>query len=157
MPEDLAASLLHRCRQAGLTAATAESCTGGLIFATLTGVSGASAVMERGFITYTNQAKMDLLAVPAETLADHGAVSAPVARAMVAGALDAAPVDLAVAVTGIAGPSGGTPEKPVGLVHLAAARRDGRTDHAAHHFDGDRTAVRQATVTTALAMLDALV
>tara|TARA_Y100000813_G_scaffold174814_1_gene139791 strand:- start:33 stop:521 length:489 start_codon:yes stop_codon:yes gene_type:complete len=149
----LARLVVETYAQRGLTLATAESCTGGLIAGSLTEIAGSSAVVDRGFVTYSNQAKQDLLGVPAATLAAHGAVSEQTARAMVSGALAHAPVDCAVAVTGIAGPGGGSAEKPVGLVHFGAARRDGeiRTEH--HVFPGDRSAVRRATVLHALGML----
>lgn len=148
-----AALVLDTCRARRWTLATAESCTGGLISTCLTAVAGSSDVVDRGFVTYSNPAKTDLLGVPEGMLAQFGAVSEPVARAMAAGALDHAPVDLAVAVTGIAGPGGGTADKPVGLVHLAAARRDGPTLHERHVFSGDRDAVRGATAAAALDLL----
>lgn len=116
-----AETLLDACRDAGLTLTTAESCTGGLIAALLTEIPGASDVFDRGFITYSNQAKSDMLGVPPDLLARHGAVSEPVAAAMAAGALKAAGAGLAVAVTGIAGPGGGTADKPVGMVCFGLA------------------------------------
>ena len=122
-----AAALLAACRAKGLTLATAESCTGGMIAAILTEVPGASDVFERGFVTYSNAAKKEQLGVPAELIATHGAVSKAVAHAMALGALVHSRADLAVAVTGIAGPDGGTAEKPVGLVHLT--RRQAGSDH----------------------------
>jgi nicotinamide-nucleotide amidase len=133
--------------------ATAESCTGGMIAAALTDIAGSSDVVERGFVTYSDAAKTELLGVPAELIARVGAVSEEVARAMASGALAHAPVDLAVAVTGIAGPGGGSAEKPVGLVHFGLAQRGGplRAEH--HIFPGDRDAVRRATVERALQML----
>jgi nicotinamide-nucleotide amidase len=150
---DLARQVLDRCRAKKLTLATAESCTGGMIAAALTDIAGSSDVVERGFVTYSNEAKTELLGVPADVIARVGAVSEEVARAMAAGALDHAPVDLAVAVTGIAGPGGGSAEKPVGLVHFGLARR-GRATSAEHHvFPGDRDAVRRATVKRALELL----
>jgi nicotinamide-nucleotide amidase len=152
-----AARLLDLCRARGWTLATAESCTGGLIAASLTAIAGSSDVVERGFVTYSNRAKHELLSVPEGMLAQFGAVSEQVARAMADGVLEHAPVDLAVAVTGIAGPGGGSADKPVGLVHLAAVRRDGTMVHQRHVFPGDRDAVRQATAATALAMLIELV
>jgi nicotinamide-nucleotide amidase len=153
-----AAALLEACRQKGLTIATAESCTGGLIAATLTEVPGSSDVFERGFVTYSNEAKTDMLGVPAELIAAHGAVSEPVALAMAEGALANSPAALAVAVTGVAGPSGGTAEKPVGLVHLAATKQDGTVVHR-KLMTGDigRSAIRRASVAEALAMLRGLV
>ena len=149
----LAEEVLARCRVRKLMLATAESCTGGMIAAALTDIAGSSDVVERGFVTYSNAAKTELLGVPAALIARVGAVSEEVARAMAAGAVAHAPVDLAVAVTGIAGPGGGSAEKPVGLVHFALARRGG-TPRAEHHvFPGDRDAVRRATVVRALEML----
>ena len=124
-----AASLLDACRARALKLATAESCTGGLIAALLTEIPGSSDVVERGFVTYSNAAKTEQLGVPADLIATHGAVSEPVARAMAEGALSHSHADLAVSVTGVAGPGGGTATKPVGLVHLAA--RPPRRAHAA--------------------------
>jgi nicotinamide-nucleotide amidase len=148
-----AAALLEACRERGVLLATAESCTGGLLAATLTAIPGASDVVERGFVTYSNAAKSELLAVPPALIAAHGAVSAEVAEAMATGALHRAPVDLAVAITGIAGPGGATPGKPVGLVYFGIARRGtaGRTER--HVFPGDRAAVRRAAVVRALELL----
>jgi nicotinamide-nucleotide amidase len=149
----LAEEVLARCRAKKLLVATAESCTGGMIAAALTDIAGSSDVVERGFVTYSNAAKTELLDVPAALIARVGAVSEEVAQAMASGALAHAPVDLAVAVTGIAGPGGGNAEKPVGLVHFGLARRGG-TLRAEHHiFPGDRAAVRRATVERALLML----
>ncbi|WP_316976404.1 CinA family protein [Shumkonia mesophila] len=152
----LAEAVLAACRAHGLRLATAESCTGGLIAGALTAVAGSSDVVERGFVTYTNESKSAMLGVPAPLIAAHGAVSEPVARAMAEGTLAHSPADLAVAVTGIAGPAGGTPEKPVGLVHLAAARRGGPTWHERYIFAGDRAAVREQTVEIALRMVERL-
>jgi nicotinamide-nucleotide amidase len=146
----LATALGRALESRGLKAATAESCTGGLVAGAITDVAGSSAWFERGFVTYSNEAKIELLGVRAETLAAHGAVSEETAREMVAGALARSTADLAVAVTGIAGPSGGTPQKPVGLVWLAWSRRGGAATTTAHHFSGDRAAVREATVVAAL-------
>ena len=152
-----AAELVALCTQRGLTIATAESCTGGLIAAVLTEIPGSSAVVDRGFVTYSNTAKTDLLGVPAALIDRLGAVSEGVARAMAEGALARSGADLAVAVTGIAGPDGGSAGKPVGLVHFAAARRGGETRNAVHIFAGlDRSGVRLATVREALAMLKML-
>lgn len=138
----------------GLMLATAESCTGGLIAATIARVAGASAVLERGFITYSNAAKSELLGVPATLIAEHGAVSEAVARAMAAGALAHAHAGLSVAVTGIAGPGGGSAEKPVGLVHIAAARQGGLILHEERRFgDVGREAVQRETVVAALALV----
>jgi nicotinamide-nucleotide amidase len=149
----LAEQVLVACRRKKLMLATAESCTGGMIAAALTDIAGSSEVVERGFVTYSNAAKTDLLGVPAALIARFGAVSEEVARAMATGALAHAPVDLAVAVTGIAGPGGGTTEKPVGLVHFGIARRGGAVRAEHHVFPGDRGAVRRAAVLRALRLL----
>jgi len=135
---------------------TAESCTGGLIAGCLTGIAGSSAVFERGFVTYSNEAKTEILGVPTELIAQHGAVSEPVARAMAAGALENSRAELAIAVTGIAGPGGGSRKRPVGLVHFAAASADAGTIHVREVFAGDRDEVRLATVRRALDMLGEL-
>lgn len=148
-----AEALLQRCRAEKLTLATAESCTGGMIAACLTSVAGSSDVVERGFVTYSNEAKMEMIAVPAELIAAHGAVSAEVAEAMAAGAIAASRADLAVAVTGIAGPGGATADKPVGLVYLAVCRRGRPASHQRRVFPGDRRAVRLATTDCALTLL----
>lgn len=138
----------------GLMVATAESCTGGLIAGALTEISGSSAVVDRGFVTYTNEAKADMLGVTQATLVTYGAVSKETALQMVHGALFRSRASVAVAVTGIAGPSGGTTEKPVGLVHLAAKNRSGTTLHREMRYGGiGRTEIRLATVRTALEML----
>ncbi|MEZ5841032.1 MAG: CinA family protein [Hyphomicrobiales bacterium] len=153
-----AEAVLAHARAAGLKIVTAESCTGGLIAATLTAVAGSSDVVDRGFVTYSNASKTEMLDVPAELIAEHGAVSAPVARAMAVGALARSNADVAVAVTGIAGPGGGSAEKPVGTVHLAAARRDGETIHHLAHFgDIGRTEVRSLTVLEAFMLLESLI
>lgn len=146
--ETLAAELKSR----GLMMATAESCTGGLIAGACTELSGSSDWFECGFVTYSNAAKVELLGVPAELIDTHGAVSEPVAHAMAAGALAHSRARLAVSVTGVAGPTGGTAEKPVGTVWFGWATPQGVfTEH--QRFDGDRAAVRQATVAHALAGL----
>jgi nicotinamide-nucleotide amidase len=149
----LAESVLAACRARGWHLATAESCTGGLVAAALTAIAGASDVVERGFVTYSNGAKIELLGVPAETIAAHGAISAETAAAMARGAVARTPADLAVSITGIAGPGGGTPQKPVGLIYLGAARRDGACRVERRVFPGDRTAIRDAAVVLALEML----
>ncbi|MBI5121489.1 MAG: CinA family protein [Rhodospirillales bacterium] len=150
--------LFEACRVAGnARVATAESCTGGLISAALTAVPGSSQWFERGFVTYSNAAKTDLLGVPAPLIAKHGAVSEEVAQAMAKGVLAHAPVMAGVAVSGIAGPDGGTPDKPVGLVHIAAARRNGHSVHERHIFPGDRHQVRKAAALTAMALLTRLI
>ena len=148
-----AAAVLAACRAAGLMVATAESCTGGLVAAALTAVAGSSDVVERGFVTYSNRAKTEMLGVPPALLAAHGAVSAPVARAMAEGALAHSAAQVAVAVTGIAGPGGGTPDKPVGLVHFACARAGQPTRVRHEVFAGDRDAVRRQAARLALTML----
>ncbi|HEY0525466.1 MAG TPA: CinA family protein [Stellaceae bacterium] len=151
---EAARRVLDACRARKLLLATAESCTGGLIAGTLTEIAGSSDVVERGFVTYSNEAKTELLGVPAAMIAAHGAVSEEVARAMAEGVLARAPVDLAVSVTGIAGPGGATPGKPVGLVYLCIGRRGrGAPTVERHVFPGDRAAVRRASVVRALAML----
>lgn len=153
-PATLAPAVLDACRAAGLTVATAESCTGGLVAAALTEVAGSSDVVECGFVTYSNAAKTAMLGVPGALIAAHGAVSEPVARAMAEGALAASRADLAVAITGIAGPGGGTAEKPEGLVHFACARRGHPTAHARIAFGAlGRAEVRTRSVGQALAML----
>ena len=150
-----AAALLQHCRQRGLKLATAESCTSGLIAGLLTEIPGSSAVVERGFVVYSNLAKLEMLGVPEATLAEWGAVSDATARAMAAGALAHSTADLAVAVTGIAGPDGGTAAKPVGLVHFASARRGGEPQGLERRFGPlARGAIRLAAVETALEMLE---
>jgi nicotinamide-nucleotide amidase len=155
---EAAAEVLALCDRRGLTLATAESCTGGLIAAALTATPGSSRVLDRGYVTYSNAAKIADLGVPADLIEAKGAVSAEVARAMSAGALHAAGVDLAVSVTGIAGPDGGTPEKPVGLVHIAAAHRAGKALHRACRYgDIGRGEVRRRSALAALALLQELI
>ena len=160
-PPDLiarATDLIARYRAAGLMAATAESCTGGLIAGLLTEIPGSSTVLERGFVVYSNAAKQDLLGVPAETLVSHGAVSGETAIAMADGALRASRAEVAVSVTGIAGPDGGSAEKPVGLVHFACARRDKPTVAREERFgDVGREEVRLASVRVALDLLEAVI
>jgi nicotinamide-nucleotide amidase len=133
--------------------ATAESCTGGLIAAALTSIPGSSAILDRGFVTYSNQAKAEMLSVPAALLEEFGAVSEPVARAMAVGAVANSAASYAIAVTGIAGPGGGTPDKPVGTVHFAAAGPGQTVLHQRHVFAGDRDQVRSRSVITALELL----
>ena len=152
-PEPEALALLQACRARGFTLATAESCTGGLIAGALTAISGSSAVVDRGYVVYSNRAKEEMLGVPRDMLATHGAVSEAVAIAMAEGALARAGTNIAIAVTGIAGPGGATPGKPVGLVHLACARRERPTLHHREVFAGDREAVRHATILRALEMM----
>jgi len=150
----LAAEVLVACEARGLMTVTAESCTGGMVAAALTDIPGSSAVVERGFVTYSNEAKVEMLGVPPALIAAHGAVSQPVARAMAEGALTHSRADIAVAVTGIAGPGGGSGEKPEGLVHFASALRGGPTTHARVEFGAlGRDRVRAESVRQALAML----
>jgi nicotinamide-nucleotide amidase len=152
-----AAALLDVCRANGDLIATAESCTGGLVAAALTAIPGSSDAFERGFVTYSNTAKSEVLGVPVWLIERHGAVSEDVARAMVGGALTHSRATIAVAVTGIAGPGGGTPEKPVGLVHFAAARRDQAVRHERVFFgDLGRAEIRRESVARALVLLASL-
>jgi nicotinamide-nucleotide amidase len=152
-----AIALLDLCKAKGLMVATAESCTGGLVAGALTDIAGSSAVVDRGFVTYTNEAKQEMLGVPAETLSRHGAVSQETATAMAKGALACSRAGLAVSITGIAGPGGGSAEKPVGLVHFAAALRDGKLIHRERHYgDIGRAEVRRRSVLDALSMLSEL-
>jgi nicotinamide-nucleotide amidase len=149
----LAARVLENHRALGWRLATAESCTGGLIAAALTHWAGSSDVVERGFVTYSNGAKTDLLGVPAPLIAAVGAVSHEVAGLMAEGALARAPADVTVSVTGVAGPGGGSPEKPVGLVWFGLAHRNFATRTEKRVFPGDRAAVRAASVNHALSLL----
>lgn len=150
----LARSLLDLCRMRKLTIATAESCTGGMVAAALTDIPGSSDVIDRGFVTYSNAAKRAMLGVEAVTLENFGAVSRETAMAMAVGALERAGVDLAVSITGIAGPGGAVSGKPVGLVHFAVAARDGRIVHREQRFGAiGRSQVRQRSVVEALRML----
>ena len=154
-PEQLrqAEDLLALYRQAGRRLATAESCTGGLVAACLTEIAGSSDVVERGFVTYSNEAKIELLDVPGELIERVGAVSGEVAEAMARGALSRSRADVAVSITGVAGPGGATASKPVGLVHLASATADGELHGERHVFPGDRPAVRVAALEAALRLL----
>ncbi|APF37526.1 amidohydrolase, PncC family [Chelatococcus sambhunathii] len=150
-----AEALLAACRQRGLKIATAESCTGGLVAGALTAIAGSSDVVERGFVTYSNEAKVEAIGVDADLIGEHGAVSEPVARAMATGALARSRADLAVAVTGIAGPGGGSAAKPVGLVHFAVAMRTGKVLHREERLgDIGRSEVRRLSVAVALTMLE---
>ena len=152
-----AIALLDLCKAKKLTLATAESCTGGLVAGALTDIAGSSAVVDRGFVTYTNEAKQEMLGVPADTLKQHGAVSRETAEAMASGVLARAPVDFAVSITGIAGPGGGSVAKPVGLVHFTAAARGGRLIARERRYgDIGRAEVRRRSVLEALAMLTEL-
>ncbi|HUO20899.1 MAG TPA: CinA family protein [Caulobacteraceae bacterium] len=156
-PEDiqaLAVQVLDRARKAGLTVATAESCTGGLVAAALTAIPGSSDVVDRGYVTYSNAAKTQMLGVTAALLDGHGAVSGPVALAMARGALEASGAGLAVSITGVAGPGGGSVDKPVGLVHFGLAGKGHPALHREMRFgDIGREAVRLASVRTALDLL----
>jgi len=153
-----AEKLLADARAKGLKIATAESCTGGLVAGLLTEIAGSSDVFERGFVTYSDRAKQDSLGVPGAMIRQHGAVSEPVARAMAEGAIRNSGAQLAIAITGIAGPGGGSDEKPVGLVHITAARAGEATLHRECRFgDIGRSEVRLKSVETALEMLQSLV
>jgi nicotinamide-nucleotide amidase len=157
-PDDLlrrAERLLDAARVKRLRIVTAESCTGGLVAGLLTEIPGSSDVVERGFVTYSNEAKTELLGIPAETIARHGAVSPEVARAMAEGALTHSAAHIAVSVTGVAGPGGGSASKPVGLVEFACARRSGRVTLTTERFgDLGRTQVRLAAVARAISLLE---
>lgn len=154
---EAAEQVLEHCKRKSLTLATAESCTGGLVAGALSAISGSSSVLDRGFVTYSNQAKEQMLGVSPTTLEAYGAVSRQCAEEMAKGALAHAQVDLAVSITGIAGPTGGTPEKPVGLVHFAAARRGGRLiTFEGRYGEVGRAQVRRLSVLQALAMLSEL-
>lgn len=148
-----ATALLAQLRAAGLMVATAESCTGGLIAGALTEIAGSSDVVDRGFVTYSNEAKNEMLGVPMALIEEHGAVSEAVARAMAEGALGRSRAGVTVSVTGVAGPGGGSAEKPVGTVWFGAARRGAATVSERVVFPGDRSAVREATVRYALGLL----
>ena len=153
----LAEVVLAEAREQKLRIATAESCTGGLVAGLLTEIPGSSDVVDRGFVVYSNRAKSDLLGVPGDLIADQGAVSGAVARAMAEGAVENSNAHMAVAVTGIAGPGGGTKLKPVGLVHIAAAREGRSILHEAHRFgDIGRSEIRLKSVEAALFLLQRL-
>ncbi len=153
---DIVQELSAALRQRNWMMATAESCTGGLIAAAITDRAGSSDIFDRGLITYSYEAKTDMLGVPPEMLVSHGAVSQQVAEAMVRGALARSKAHIAVAVTGIAGPGGATPTKPVGSVYIAVMKRGAEPQTMLHNFQGDRTAVRAQTVDTALHALHKL-
>ena len=158
IPADLlgaAEALLAACRAKGVMLATAESCTGGLIAGALTAIGGSSDVVDRGFVTYSNEAKTEMLDVSADLIARLGAVSEEVAAAMAAGAVRRSRASIAVSVTGVAGPGGGSPGKPVGFVCFGLAMRDGAVRSEHRVFPGDRTAVRLATVAHAFTMIRA--
>lgn len=153
--EARAKKLVERYTAAGLSIATAESCTGGLVAGLITEIAGSSAVLERGFVVYSNAAKMGMLGVAPETIDANGAVSEPTAREMASGALEHSRADVSVSITGVAGPGGGTATKPVGLVHFACARRDAPIVHIERRFgDIGRAAVRKASVEQALDLLE---
>jgi len=150
----LATRVLDACRARKWMIATAESCTGGLVAGALTEIAGSSDVVDRGFVTYSNAAKMAMLGVPEATLRQYGAVSRQTALAMASGALARADVHLTVSITGVAGPGGGTPEKPVGLVHFATATKDGGLVHREKRYGNiGRSEVRRLSVLEALTML----
>lgn len=151
----MAVRVLETCRARGWKIATAESCTGGLVAGALTEIAGSSDVVDRGFITYSNAAKTAMLGVPEAILAQHGAVSRQTAEAMARGALERAGVDLTVAITGVAGPGGGSAEKPVGLVHLAAVTRnsEARIERKMLYGDRGRAEIRRLSVIEALNVL----
>lgn len=150
----LARLLVDEARQRSLRIVTAESCTGGLVAGAICSVAGASDVFERGFVTYSNRAKQELLGVPGDLIADMGAVSEPVARMMAEGALEASNAHVSVAITGVAGPGGGTPMKPMGTVHIATARANEGLVHRAEFFpDPTREGVQLAAVQAALQAL----
>ncbi len=151
--KDNAQALLVSCESQGQTLAAAESCTGGLVTALLTSLPGSSSVVERGYVTYANEAKVQMLGVPATLIEAEGAVSAEVCEAMARGVLENSPVDLAIAITGVAGPGGGSPEKPVGLVYVGAMRRGEQPVVTRNLFQGDREAVRLAAVERAISLL----
>ena len=155
----LAEEILKQARKEGLRITTAESCTGGLICASLIDIPGSSDVVDGGFVTYSNFAKMQALGVDKQLLKDHGAVSEPVARAMAEGALaNAKTANISVSTTGIAGPGGAGPDKPAGLVHMAASRKGGETIHLEMRFgDIGRNEVRKATVEAALKLMQTLI
>mgnify|MGYP003388420859 CR=1 FL=1 len=147
---ELVELVTNELNKQGLMLATAESCTGGMIAAAMTERAGSSSVFERGFVTYSNDSKQELLDVSREILEKHGAVSAEAATAMVQGVLDHSHANMAISVTGIAGPSGGTPEKPVGLVYIGWGRKGGKPESARYVFSGDRASVRKQSAETAL-------
>ena len=155
-PEQRTAALLDKCRERGVKITTAESCTGGMVAALLTSIAGSSDVFDCGFVTYSNEAKIGMLGISPEIIVEFGAVSRECALAMVHGAILKSAATLAVSITGIAGPGGGSTTKPVGLVHFACARRNGATLHREERFgDIGRDGVRKASVEVALDLLEA--
>lgn len=151
--QDLVDQLTSLLTAKNMMLVTAESCTGGLLSATITHKAGASNIFERGFITYSNDAKTELLGVPATLLEQHGAVSEEVAEAMAKGALENSNAGLAVSITGVAGPDGGSDEKPVGTVFFGYALKEGSSGALEHHFEGERKVVQVQAATTALKSL----
>ena len=148
-----ATETIKTCKSTGLMVATVESCTGGLVAGALTSVAGSSDVLDRGFVTYSNEAKHEMVGVPMQLIEAYGAVSSEVARAMAQGGVAQSNAQIAVAITGVAGPGGGTEAKPVGLVHFGCFREDGA--YALYHevYQGDRDAVREVSILQALAMI----
>ncbi|MDC7241418.1 MAG: nicotinamide-nucleotide amidohydrolase family protein [Spirochaetales bacterium] len=155
--DELSSSILKHCRTRGLTIVTAESCTGGLIAASLTEIAGSSDVVWGGFVTYANEAKAGSLGVPLSLIEGKGAVSEEVVAAMVTGALERSGASLAVAVSGIAGPGGGSPDKPVGTVWIAAGRHGETPLSQLFHFTGNRSQIREETVSRALLLCEKLI
>ena len=149
----LATDFLQQCREAGVMVATAESCTGGLIAGLLTDIAGSSDVVDRGFVTYSNRAKMQMLGVPYQLIAEYGAVSEAVAKAMAEGALHYSDAQLTVSVTGVAGPGGGSDEKPVGLVHFGCAMLSKETIAEHYIFEGNRASIREQTARHAIELM----
>lgn len=147
-------NLLKICRTKGITLVTAESCTGGMIAASITDIAGSSNVFDRGFVTYSNAAKTDMLGVPADMIVQYGAVSAQVAKAMASGAITHSQANLSVAVTGIAGPSGGSDEKPVGTVYIGICLAGEPATAHRHQFSGNRAEIRQQTVLAAILLIE---
>ena len=150
-----ASNILQLCQQKGATIVTAESCTGGLIAGCLTEIPGSSSVIEGGFVTYSNKAKISMLSVKLEQLDQYGAVSEEVARSMAEGALRRSKADIAIGCTGVAGPGGATNTKPIGLVHLACASKIHPATHKQCNFSGDRSTIRMATVNAAFGLIEA--
>ena len=148
-----ATTLIKKLTASNQTLSTVESCTGGLLFGYLTAVPGASAVLDRGFITYSNKAKQEMVGVTTDTLAAYGAVSQQTAEEMAKGGCQIARTDLSISLTGIAGPSGGSTEKPVGLVWISAFRKDGIQQTERHLFTGDRQQIRISACTHAISLL----
>ncbi len=153
MPSPLAKNVIEAAQDAKWKISTVESCTGGMVFAGLTDIAGASAVLDRGFITYSNQAKQDMVGVSSSTLEAHGAVSQQCAAAMAVGGITRSGADVSLSITGVAGPTGGTPDKPVGLVWMAIATKDGAQFSKRFNFTGDRQTVRNQAVEAGLNLI----